>query len=78
MWKRDMFDQVDLISLANSQCGRAPLTNPVQSQDRRPLERAGEKGTRGVAFMMVREDQAGSLGASQARCAASVACAACP
>ena len=58
-----MVGQTDAVALADAQSGCAPLAHTIQSHNRRLLERAGEKRTGGMAFMVIGEDQA-SVGRS--------------
>ena len=63
--ERDVVDQADAIPFADTVGGRAPLADPVQGHDRRPVEGAREKRAGGMALMMIGEDQPGTRRPSQ-------------
>ncbi len=53
----DVIEQADAVPLANADRRRAPLAHPVEGDDRRLVEGAGEERAGGMAFMVVGEDQ---------------------
>ena len=59
MRKCDVVKQPETIAFANANGRCRPLADSVQGDDRRLVERTGEKCAGRVAFMMVGENQTG-------------------
>ena len=57
MREGDVVDQSNPAAFTDPEGRCAPFADSIECDDRRLLERAGEKGAGGMAFMMIGEDQ---------------------
>src|SRR5205807_42428 len=57
MGKAQLMSETDLVAGPNPKASRAPFADAVEREDGGFIERTGEEGTGGVAFVMIEEDQ---------------------
>ena len=57
MRKLKLLQQTEAVALTHAQRSCAPLAHAVHGEDGGRVERAGQEGAGGVAFVMVSEDQ---------------------
>src|SRR5580692_3781101 len=62
-----MLQQTNLVCLTGADGCGAPFPNTIDRQDRGTFERAGKKRTRGMALMMIDEQQASIFGRGNPR-----------